>query len=151
MSKWLCNLWLLVVITPGIASSATQFETGEFDQRFELLDKISYHPSLLPIIMQNSDYLELTSDQLNRLRAWRKDYAPAMVEKMQELAQGRSDFVERSLNPKTSQEELVQEQHHLFKLQEEILAYKLSCRKNILETFTPRQWDALQLIMAGRK
>jgi hypothetical protein len=43
---------------------------------------------------------------------------------------------------------LVREQHQLFKLQEEVLAYKLSCRQNILQTFSPKQWDALQLIMA---
>ena len=74
-----------------------------------------------------------------------------MLEKMEEVAKGRIDFVERSLNPKTSEAELVREQHHLFKLQEEVLAYKLSCRHNILQTFTPKQWDALQLIMADQQ
>ena len=74
-----------------------------------------------------------------------------MLEKMEEVAKGRIDFVERSLNPKTSEAELVREQHHLFKLQEEVLSYKLSCRQNILQTFTPKQWDALQLIMADQQ
>ena len=151
MCKWFCSVLLLVVTTTNVAVSATQTDTGELDKKLALLDKISYHPSLLPIIMQNRDFLELTPDQVKRLTEWRKMNAPAMLEKMEEVARGRIDFVERSLNPKTTQEDLVREQHQLFKLQEEVLAYKLSCRQNILQTFTPKQWDALQLIMAGQE
>jgi hypothetical protein len=151
MCKWFCSVLLLIVTTTDVALSATQADTGELDKKLELLDRISYHPSLLPIIMQNRDFLELTPDQLKRLNEWRKKNAPAMLEKMEEVAKGRIDFVDRSLNPKTSEAELVREQHQLFKLQEEVLAYKLSCRQNILQTFTPKQWDALQLIMAGQE
>ena len=151
MCKWLCSALFLFVSTINVAFSATQVDTGELDKKLELLDKISYHPSLLPIIMQNRDFLELTNDQMKRLTEWRKKNAPAMLEKMEEVAKGRIDFVERSLNPKTSEAELVREQHQLFKLQEEVLAYKLSCRHNILQTFTPKQWDALQLIMADQQ
>ena len=151
MCKWLCSALFLFVSTINVAFSATQVDTEELDKKLELLDRISYHPSLLPIVMQNRDFLELTPEQLKRLTEWRKKNAPAMLEKMEEVAKGRIDFVERSLNPKTSEAELVREQHHLFKLQEEVLAYKLSCRQNILQTFTPKQWDALQLIMAGQE
>ena len=151
MCKWFCSVLLLVVITTNVAFSATQSDTDEIDKKLELLDRISYHPSLLPIIMQNRDFLELTNDQMKRLTEWRKKNAPAMLEKMKEVAKGRIDFVERSLNPKTTQQDLVREQHQLFKLQEEVLAYKLSCRENILHTFTPKQWDALQLIMADQQ
>jgi hypothetical protein len=139
------------VTTTSVAFSATQTDTSEIDQRLVLLDKISYHPSLLPVIMQNKDFLELSPEQLKRLIEWRTKNAPAMLEKMKEVAKGRIDFVERSLNPKTTQEDLVREQQHLFNLQEEVLAYKLSCRQNILKTFTAKQWDALQLIMAGQQ
>ena len=151
MCKWLCSALFLFVSTINVAFSATQADSGDLDKKLELLDRISYHPSLLPIIMQNKDFLELTPDQLKRLTEWRKKNAPAMLEKMEEVAKGRIDFVERSLNPKTTQQDLVREQHHLFKLQEEVLAYKLSCRENILHTFTPKQWDALQLIMADQQ
>jgi hypothetical protein len=151
LCKWFCNVLLLVVTTTNVALSTTQTDMGELDKKLELLDRISYHPSLLPIIMQNRDFLELTPDQLKRLYEWRKKNAPAMLEKMEEVAKGRIDFVERSLNPKTSEAELVREQHHLFKLQEEVLSYKLSCRQNILQTFTPKQCDALQLIMEDQE
>jgi hypothetical protein len=151
MCNWLCSVLLLIVTTTNVVLSATQADTDVLDKKLELLDRISYHPSLLPIIMQNIDFLELTPDQLNRLNEWRKMNAPAMLEKMEEVAKGRIDFVDRSLDPKTSEVDLVREQHHLFKLQEEVLSYKLSCRQNILQTFTPKQWDALQLIMAGQE
>jgi hypothetical protein len=151
MCKWLCSVLLLGLTTTNVAISATETDTADLDKKLELLDKISYHPSLLPIIMQNKDFLELTPDQLERLTEWRKKNVPAMLEKMQEVAKGRIDFVARSLDPKTSEAELVREQHQLFKLQEEVLAYKLSCRHNILQTFTPKQWDALQLIMADQQ
>ena len=101
--------------------------------------------------MQNKDFLELRPDHLKNMTEWRRENAPAILEKMQKVAKDRIDFVGRSLNPKTSEAELVREQHHLFKLQEEVLSYKLSCRQNILQTFTPKQWDALQLIMAGQE
>ena len=151
MCKWLCSVLLLGLTTTNVAISATETDTADLDKKLELLDKISYHPSLLPIIMQNKDFLELTRDQLERLTEWRKKNVPAMLEKMQEVAKGRIDFVARSLDPKTSEAELVREQHQLFKLQEEVLAYKLSCRHNILQTFTAKQWDALQLIMADQQ
>ena len=151
MCKWLCSVLLLGLTTTNVAISATETDTADLDKKLELLDKISYHPSLLPIIMQNKDFLELTPDQLERLTEWRKKNVPAMLEKMQEVAKGRIDFVARSLDPKTSEAELVREQHQLFKLQEEVLAYKLSCRHNILQTFTAKQWDALQLIMADQQ
>ena len=151
MGKWLCSVLFLLVSTTNVALSATQTDTDQLDRKLALLDRISYHPSLLPIIMQNRDFLELTPDQMKKLTDWRKKNAPAMLEKMEQVAKGRIDFVERSLDPKTSEAELVREQHHLFKLQEEVLAYKLSCRQNILKTFTPKQWDALQLIMADQQ
>ena len=151
MCKWLCSALFLLVTTMNVAFPATQAGTDDLDRKLELLDRISYHPSLLPIILQNRDFLELTPEQLKRLTEWRKKNAPAMLEKMREVAKGRIDFVERSLNPKTTQEDLVREQQQLFKLQEEVLAYKLSCRQNILQTFTPKQWDALQLIMADQQ
>ena len=151
MGKWLCSVLFLLVSTTNVALSATQTDTDQLDRKLALLDRISYHPSLLPIIMQNRDFLELTPDQMKKLTDWRKKNAPAMLEKMEEVAKGRIDFIERTLNPKTSEAELLREQHHLFKLQEEVLAYKLSCRQNILRTFTPSQWDALQLIMAGQE
>jgi hypothetical protein len=141
----------LSLLLSGNASSGSHPNTGELEQQLLLLDRISYHPSLLPLILQNIDYLELTPAQQQRLQEWRKINAPLMLDKMKEVAQGRIEFIELSLRPGVSGEALIRKQHQLFKLQEEVLSYKLACRQNILETFTESQWDALQFLMAERQ
>jgi hypothetical protein len=150
VDKWLCGILCLVLVIPGTVAALGSAEEGEFERQLLLLDRISYHPSLLPLIMQNVDYLELTQLQQKRLRDWRENNAPAMLDKMKEVAQGRIEFIDLVLNPDSSAEELMFLQERLFRLQEKVLSYKLACRKNILETFTPEQWDALQFIMAER-
>ena len=151
MSKRFLTTLFLTLLLSGNASSSNQSDTSELEQQLLLLDKISYHPSLLPLIMKNIDYLELTPVQQKRLREWRASNAPQMLDKMREVAQGRIEFLELSLQPGTSDHELVQKQQELFRLQEEVLAYKLACRKNILETFTEEQWDTLLFILAARQ
>jgi hypothetical protein len=148
--RFLTTLFFTLLLSSN-ASLSNQSDTGELEQQLLLLDKISYHPSLLPLIMENVDYLELTPAQQKRLREWRTINAPQMLDKMREVAQGRIEFIELSLQPGTSDEELVEKQRGLFRLQEEVLSYKLACRKNILETFTEAQWDTLLFILAARQ
>jgi hypothetical protein len=148
MSKWLCPVLLFALVTSNAAPAAGISDDSQLERQLSLLDKISYHPSLLPLIMHNIDYLDLTADQQQRLLDWRENNAPAMLQKMKEVAQGRIDFIDLSLSPATSSETLKQQQRRLFRLQEEVLSYKLECRQNILETFTPDQWDALLFILA---
>jgi len=50
-----------------------------------------------------------------------------------------------TLSPNSTRQQLLQQQQRLFRLQEEILFYKLSCRQNILDTFTTKQWDTLRV------
>lgn len=151
MSKWFFTTLFFALLLSGNTSSSSQSDTSELEQQLLLLDKISYHPSLLPLIMQNIDYLELTPVQQRRLREWRKIHAPEMLDKMREVAQDRIEFIDMSLKPVTSKVELVQKQQQLFRLQEEVLSYKLACRQNILDTFTEAQWDALLFILAARQ
>jgi hypothetical protein len=126
-------------------------ETSEFDRQLLLLDRLSYTPSLLPFIMDNIDYLELSPDQVKALRDWRAMNAPAMLEKMHEVAQGRIELVDLTLSPNSTSQQLIQQQRRLFRLQDEILSYKLSCRQNILDTFTTKQWDTLQFLLTERQ
>jgi hypothetical protein len=42
--------------------------------------------------MDNIDYLELTPGQVKAFRDWRNMNAPALLEKMREVAQGRIEF-----------------------------------------------------------
>jgi hypothetical protein len=146
MSNWICVLFVLALFisSAGFADQGTG--AGELEQQLMLLDKISYHPSLLPLVMQNMDYLDLTPEQEARLSGWRRDHAPAMLENMRAIVKGRMEFLELSLNPESTPEDLALLQQQLFRLQEEVLRYKLWCRKNILETFTPEQWEALRFM-----
>jgi hypothetical protein len=119
----------------------------EISVKLELLDKISYHPNLLPIILGNSDYLELTPEQIKLFSQWRKDNFQPMFDAMAEIVKGRADFIEASLDAGISGNQLQAHQKKLFALQEEVLAYKLSCRKNLISTFSTEQWDSLQFMM----
>ena len=140
-----------ILMLSGNASAAGQSDTSELEQKLLLLDRISYHPSLLPLIMQNVDYLELTPSQVKRLREWRVSNAPEMLDKMREVAQGRIEFIDLSLDPQSTSEDLVRKQQQLFRLQEQVLSYKLACRQNILDTFSEAQWEALLFILAERQ
>jgi len=124
-----------------------QVTEEEIEGKLARLDKISYHPSLLPILFKNRDYLELTPEQVKLFRDWRKDNFKPMFSKMKEIVQGRAEFIEASLNPDTTREALLERQKWLFKLQEEVLAYKLSCRENITGTFTSEQWENLYFLL----
>ena len=151
MSKWFCCLVVAAVLISGNIHSKELSKTSELDRQLVLLDKISYTPSLLPFIMDNIDYLELTPDQVKALRDWRNMNAPAIVEKLHEVAQGRIELADLALSPDSTNQQLVEQQQRLFRLQEEILSYKLSCRKNILDTFTTKQWDTLQFLLTERQ
>jgi hypothetical protein len=151
MGKWFCVLCVFSLCAPAAGVAEQGPDAGELERQLLLLDKISYHPSLLPLVMQNMDYLDLTPEQETRLRDWRRDHAPAMLEKMRAIVQGRIDFLELSLNPESTPEDLALQQQQLFRLQEEVLRYKLWCRQNILETFTPEQWDALRFMYTERQ
>ncbi len=147
---------LSIFLVPFILASTNVFsvelsESGELEHQLLLLDKISYHPSLLPLIMNNIDYLELSPQQQKKLRDWRQTNAPVMLDKMRELAQERIEFMDLSLRSDVSQHQLITKQKQLFQLQEEVLNYKLACRQNILETFTQQQWESLLFIVAERQ
>ena len=148
MSKWLCCMCGLAILVSSNVYSKGLSGNGELEQKLLLLDKISYHPSLLPLIMRNLDYLDLMPEQQQRIYNWRKTNAPEMLGKMRELALGRIEFIDLSLKSESSKEALIQKQQQLFRLQEEVLTYKLACRQNILDTFTEEQWDTLLFILA---
>ena len=109
--------------------------------RLELLDSVNYMPTLLPTIMRHRDVLELTKQQINSFRNWRKQHYGNMVEVMNTIINKRIDFKKASLNPKTSDEELIEMQNDILNLHKKLLQIKLSCRKMLVDTFTEAQWD----------
>ena len=151
MSRLTGIVLFLAVCTPVAGFTEQGPDFGDLEVQLMLVDKISYHPSLMPLVMENMDYLDLTPQQETRIREWRRDYAPAMLEKIREIVKGRVDFQELSLNPESTREELARLQQQLFRLQEDVLRYKLWCRDQILESFTPEQWDSLRLLYTERQ
>ena len=70
-----------------------------------------------------------------------------MLTRMTQIVRERADFIEAALDPETPDAQLKARQQRLFALQEEVLAYKLSCRMNIIRTFSADQWDSLYCLL----
>ena len=70
-------------------------------------------PTLLPVIMRNQDTLELTDEQINAFRAWRKQNYTHMVNVMNEIIEKSVQFRVAALSPDITSD-------HLYVLQSEI-------------------------------
>ncbi|MCW8943021.1 MAG: hypothetical protein OQK93_07570 [Gammaproteobacteria bacterium] len=114
----------------------------------EKLDKINFLPSLLPVIIENSDVIELTDEQLHTLLEWRKINREDVIATMNEVARKRVEIKEAALSPGISSARLIQMQNDVFRLQREILEYKLSCRDLVIDTFTQHTWEGFFLVLA---
>ena len=66
---------------------------------------------------------------------------------MNRIIQERVAFNRISLNPRTSEEVLRAKQQEIFKLHKKVLEYQLSCRRNILDTFTDEQWEEFEFVL----
>jgi len=116
--------------------------------KLELLDGVNYMPTLLPTIMIHRDVLELTSQQISSFRNWRKQNYGNMVDVMNTLIEKRVEFKKASLNPDTSEEELIKTQDDILNLHKKLLEIKLTCRKMLVDSFTEEQWDNFAFAVA---
>lgn len=67
--------FLLVTASQASHNSEHQLSTDDWKEvmkRVDLLEPSGLMPMLMPIIMLNRDTLQLTDDQVNAFRAWRK-------------------------------------------------------------------------------
>jgi hypothetical protein len=71
-----------------------------------------------------------------------------MVMVMNTIINKRVDFKKASLNPKTSEVELVEMQSNILSLHKKLLEIKLSCRKMLVDSFTEEQWDNFAFAVA---
>lgn len=123
-------------------------EWRQIEDRMALLNNISYLPSLLPIIMQNRDSLELTREQVDSLRQWRKHNYQRMVNVMNTIITRRIALAQRAVDPETTPEQLTALQDELFALQREVFEIRLSCRQLVTESFTEEQWANFAFVAA---
>lgn len=119
----------------------------DLEQQLERLSKVNFHPNLLPIILKNRDYIELTPEQVAAFRAWREENAQSMVATMNEILRKRIEFKEAALSPRVSAEALRGQQQEIFQLHRKLLDYKLSCRENIVKTFTEENWEGFLMVL----
>jgi len=79
---------------------------NEVMEKVALLEGAGLMPTLLPVIMSNRDALQLTDEQLNAFRAWRKNNYTNMVNVMNEIIEKMVEFRVESLSPGITGEQL---------------------------------------------
>ena len=57
----------------------------DMGNQLERLSKVNFHPNLLPIILKNSDYMDLTPEQVGVFKAWGENNFKLMVATMNEI------------------------------------------------------------------
>ena len=126
----------------------TADEWKEVMDKVVLLESSGLMPTLLPVIMRNQDTLELTDDQINAFRAWRKKNYTQMVNVMNEIIEKSVQFRVAALSPDISSDDLYVLQSEIHDLQRQLLKVKLSCRELVTTSFTETQWDNFAFVVA---
>ncbi len=137
-----------------ITETATaEFSNGKdhIEPYVEKLDKINFLPGMLPVIIENSDAIELTDQQLDTLLAWRKANRDLLAETRNKIVRKRVAIKEAALSPEVSSARLIQMQNKIFRLQREMLEHKLSCRELVINTFNRNNWEGFFLILADKE
>ena len=113
-----------------------------------LLEDSGLMPTLLPVIMRNQDTLELTDEQINAFRAWRKKNYTHMVNVMNEIIEKSVQFRVAALSPRMTGDHLYVLQSEIHDLQRQLLKIKLSCRELVTTSFTDEQWENFTFVVA---
>ena len=113
-----------------------------------LLESSGLMPTLLPVIMRNQDTLELTDEQINAFRAWRKKNYTHMVNVMNEIIEKSVQFRVAALSPRITSDQLYVLQSEIQELQRQLLKIKLSCRELVTTSFTDTQWENFAFVVA---
>lgn len=116
-------------------------------EQVDLLDRIAYLPSLLPVIMKHRDTLGLSDNQVSAFREWRRQHFDQMVDLMNEIIQRRVALSMDALDAGISADEILASQQVIFRLQQELLRTRLSCREQIVGTFSQSRWDSLAFVL----
>jgi hypothetical protein len=143
MTIILLSLSFIAVADPDTKQANTELESS-----IAKLDKISHLPVLLPAILKNRDFIGLTDDQVAELDQWRTENREPMLAAMKAIVQKRVAIREAAISPTVSSARLMQMQNEIFRLQREVLEYKLSCRDHIVNTFSIENWDSFFMLLA---
>ena len=128
--------------------SLTADDWKEVMEKVVLLEASGLMPMLLPIIMGNKDALQLTDKQVNSFRSWRKKNYTNMVNIMNKIIEEKVQFRIESLSPRITSDRLLAFQSEIQELQRQLLKIKLSCREQVMTSFTDEQWDTFAFIVS---
>ena len=145
----LLTLTLLIASQSCFAGPAPGQKQQDIDAYIEKLNNISHLPNLLPVILNNKDFIGLTDEQVENLEHWREQNNEPLLAVMKQAAQKRVEIKQAALSPTVSSARLQQMQNDIFRLQREILEYKLSCRDRVVHTFNNENWDSFFMVLAG--
>lgn len=142
----------LLLLGLALAPSATLANTddsNELEREMNRLDKINFHPTILPLVLRNADAIGLTDTQRRQIEEWRRTVAPKMIVLMEDIMQARLRFQKNSLNPEYTGDQLLAEQESILTMHQELLRKKLECRRLITESFNETQWENLYFALAA--
>ncbi len=143
----------LFICTTALAKHNSDHPLSADDWK-EVMDKVvliessGLMPTLLPVIMRNQDTLELTDEQINAFRAWRKKNYTHMVNVMNEIIEKSVQFRVAALSPRITSDHLYVLQSDIQELQRQLLKIKLSCRELVTTSFTDAQWENFAFVVA---
>ena len=120
---------------------------NDIQTKVNLLDRVAYFPSLLPVIMKHRGALGLSYRQTKALRLWRKENYEKMVDLMNQIIERRIELSKGSLNAILTSEQILDKQREIFGLQEKLLRIRLSCRQIVVSTFSAEQWANLGFVL----
>ena len=152
--KYLCILFAaLFFLSPAQAMHNSDHPLSPKDwkeimEKVVLLEGSGLLPTLLPVIMRNRDTLQLTDDQINAFRAWRKANYTNVINTMSEILEKKVQFRVEALSPSVSGDHLIALQAEIQELQQELLKFKLSCRELVISTFTEEQWENFAFVVS---
>jgi hypothetical protein len=126
----------------------TDDDWKEVMDKVVLLEDSGLMPTLLPVIMRNRDTLELTDEQVNAFRAWRKKNYTHMVNVMNKIIEKSVQFRVAALSPRVTSDQLYVLQSDIHELQRQLLKIKLSCRELVTTSFTDAQWENFAFVVA---
>ncbi len=148
-TRILLALTLFIASQSVYAGPTSAHKEADIDSSIEKLSNISFLPNLLPVILNNKDFIGLTDEQVENLENWRKENREPLLALMKQAAQKRVEIKQATLSPTISSSRIQQMQNDIFRLQREILEYKLSCRDRVVRTFNNENWDSFFMVLAG--
>jgi len=128
-------------------SPLTDEEWESIREHAVLLDKVTFIPSLLPVIMKHRDAIGLSNGQKAAFRDWRKKNYQRMVDIMNEVIELRIALSKAALDPSVDNGKLISQQQEILQRQGELLHIRLSCRKIVVNTFSPEQWSSFAFVL----